>query len=419
MAKHVDSARSGLPGWLKVTTISFLVLANLAVLGLIWVIQTGNTLLAGADTNEEVVAALDPTSGDARTFVIVGSDSRAGLESLDNFGSAGGARGDVVMLVRIDPATSTAQMLSIPRDLRVEIPGHGTDKINAAYSLGGPSLLVETLKSNLDVEINHYVEMGFVGFQALVDEIGGIEMAFPYAARDVKSGLDVEAGEQTLDGEQALAYARSRTYQELQNGEWVPVEANDLGRTQRQQEVIRAIVSGLKRPSSIAEAGSIASSMADHMTIDSELAGESVAEMVWDFKGILAGGIDGATLPTYTESNGGVSYQIAQQPEADAMLANFRAGRPLDTRPLRLEVLNGNGTAGAAGEMSQTLESMGFQVASIGNAETSSYEETTVIVPEGSEDGQTITSALGYGVVEYGTVANGYDATVIVGSDAS
>ena len=419
MAKHVDSARSGLPGWLKVTTITFLVLANLAVLGLIWVIQTGNTLLAGADTNEEVVAALDPTSGDARTFVIVGSDSRAGLESLDNFGSAGGARGDVVMLVRIDPATSTAQMLSIPRDLRVEIPGHGTDKINAAYSLGGPSLLVETLKSNLDVEINHYVEMGFVGFQALVDEIGGIEMAFPYAARDVKSGLDVEAGEQTLDGEQALAYARSRTYQELQNGEWVPVEANDLGRTQRQQEVIRAIVSGLKRPSSIAEAGSIASSMADHMTIDSELAGESVAEMVWDFKGILAGGIDGATLPTYTESNGGVSYQIAQQPEADAMLANFRAGRPLDTRPLRLEVLNGNGTAGAAGEMSQTLESMGFQVASIGNAETSSYEETTVIVPEGSEDGQTITSALGYGVVEYGTVANGYDATVIVGSDAS
>jgi hypothetical protein len=69
--------------------------------------------------------------------------------------------------------------------------------------------------------------------------------------------------------------------------------------------------------------------------------------------------------------------------------------------------------------MSQTLESMGFQVASIGNAETSSYAETTVIVPEGSDDGQTITSALGYGVVEYGTVANGYDATVIVGSDAS
>jgi hypothetical protein len=183
--------------------------------------------------------------------------------------------------------------------------------------------------------------------------------------------------------------------------------------------VIKAIVSGLKRPSSIAEAGSIASSMADHMTIDTELAGESVAGMVWDFKGILAGGIDGATLPTYSESSGGVSYQIAQQPEADAMLANFRAGRPLDTRPLRVEVLNGNGTAGAAGEMSQTLESMGFQVASIGNAETSSYAETTVVVPEGSDDGQTITSALGYGVVEYGTVANGYDATVIVGSDAS
>lgn len=420
MAKSSSpSARSGLPKWLKITLITLLVVANLVVLAFIWAIQTGNTLLGGAATDDEVVAALDPLTGEARTFLIVGSDTREGLDDLDNFGSAGGERSDVVILVRLDPDTGVAQMLSIPRDLRVEIPGHGTDKINAAYAFGGSSLLVETVKSNLGVDINHYVQMDFVGFQALVDEIGGIEMSFPHAARDVKSGLEVEAGDQVLDGAQALAYARSRTYQELQDGEWVSVDANDIGRTERQQEVIRRIVSRLKRPSSIAEAGNIASAMAEHMTIDGQLAEESVGGLVWSFKGLIAGDIDGATLPTYGDTIDGASFQIAQQPEADAMLANFRAGRAFADQPLVVEVLNGNGTAGAAGDMSTRLQSLGFRVDSIGNADNSSYEETTVIVPEGSDDGDTITSALGFGVVRFGSVGDGYDAVVIVGSDAS
>lgn len=411
--------RSRLPKWFKITTISLLVLANLVLLGFIWAVNTGSNLLSGADTDDEVVGALDPSSGEDRTFLIVGSDSREGLDDLTNFGRAGGERSDVVMLVRVDPETGSARMLSIPRDLRVEIPGHGTNKINATYAFGGPSLLVETLKSNLDVEVNHYVEIDFVGFQALIDEVGGIEMSFPYPARDAKSGLNVDAGTQTLDGAEALAYARSRSYQELRNGSWTSVEANDIGRTQRQQEVVRAMVSSLKRPGSIAEAGNIASSMSRHMTIDSALAGESVASMVWNFKGVVAGSIEGMTLPTYTENIGGASYQIAQQPEADEMLAEFRGGEAVADRPLRLEVLNGNGSAGAAGEMAGELESLGFQVESVGNAGSSSYEQTTVMVPEGSDDGEAIVSALGFGVVTFGSVDNGYDAVVIVGSDAS
>ncbi|MFP3881998.1 MAG: LCP family protein [Actinomycetota bacterium] len=414
-----SSTRSGLPRWFKITTITVLVLANIAVLGFIWAVNTGNNLLSGAGTDDEVVDALDPGSGEVRTFLVVGSDSREGLDDLTNFGRAGGERSDVVMLVRVDPDTGSARMLSIPRDLRVEIPGHGTNKINAAYAFGGPSLLVETLKRNLDVEVNHYVQIDFVGFQALIDEVGGIEMSFPYPARDAKSGLNVDAGAQTLDGAEALAYARSRSYQELRNGSWVSVEANDIGRTKRQQEVIRAMVSSLKRPGSIAEAGSIASSMSRHMTIDGALAGESVASMVWNFKGILAGSIEGMTLPTYTENIDGASYQIAQQPDADEMLAGFRGGDVVADEPLRIEVLNGNGSAGAAGEMAEELESLGFAVESVGNADSSSYEQTSVIVPEGSEDGEAIVSALGFGVVTSGSVDNGYDAVVIVGSDAS
>lgn len=420
MAKSSSpSARPGLPKWLKVTTITLLVLANLGLLGVIWVIQTGNSLFSGASTDDEVVDVLDPASGESLTFLIVGSDSRAGLDDLTNFGAAGGARGDVVMLVRLDRARSTAQMLSIPRDYYVDIPGHGKSKINAAYSYGGPSLMVETIKSNFDVEINHYVEIDFVGFQALVDEVGGIEIAFPYPARDSKSGLDVEAGAQVLDGSQALSYARSRHYQELQGGSWVSVKANDFGRSERQQEVIRALLSRLKTPGSIAEAGDIASAMAQHMTIDANLANSSVGSLIWDFKGILTGSTEGATLPGDVKNISGSSVVVAKEPEASAMLANFRAGNPFASQPIRVAVLNGNGTSGAAGEMSRTLEGLGFEVESIGNADANSYTETTVIVPDGSTDGVEITSALGFGVVQFGTVDNGVDAVVIVGSDAT
>jgi hypothetical protein len=141
--------------------------------------------------------------------------------------------------------------------------------------------------------------------------------------------------------------------------------------------------------------------------------------MFWDYKGILAGDIEGATLPGTVENIDGQSVVVASEPEAGAMLANFKAGRPFAEQPLRLEVLNGNGADGAAGDMSRALESLGFQVVSIGNAGTDNYAQTTVIVPDGSDNGELIIGALGFGVVQFGSVDNGYDAVVIVGSDAS
>jgi LCP family protein required for cell wall assembly len=396
-----------------------LVVANLAALGLLWAVNTGQNLLSGADTDEEVVDALTLPTGDALTFLVVGSDSREGLEDLEHFGAFAGSRGDVVMLVRVDPANGAAQMLSIPRDLWVDIPGHGEGKINAAYSYGGPSLMVQTIQENLGIPVNHYVEIGFVGFQELVDDLGGIRIAFPNAARDLSSGLDVEAGTEVLDGETALAYARSRKYQEYQNGTWVSVEADDIGRTQRQQEVVRAVLSDLKTPSSVADAGSLTAGLATHMTIDATLASSSIAELAWDFRSLLSGGIEGTTLPVDGATRGGASVVVAREPDAAAMVADFMGGtNVVEQQPLRVQVLNGNGVSGAAGKMSETLTSSGFVVESIGNAETRDYELTTIVVPAGSLDGGVIATELGFGVVEFGDVDNGYDAVVIVGADA-
>ncbi len=361
---------------------------------------------------------LDEAQGGTLTFLLVGSDSREGLDDLTNFGAVGGARGDVIMLVKLDEESSNAQILSIPRDLWVEIPGHGSNRINAAYAFGGPALMVETIKQNLGVSVNHYVEVDFVGFREMVDELGGIEISFPNAARDANSGLDVPAGTERLDGKMALAYARSRHYQELQNGSWVGVEANDIGRTARQREVLVAIVSALKRPSSIAEAGSIAGAMARHTTIDSGLAEASVARLFWDYKGILTGGIQGETLPVRLATIEGKSVVVRQEPQATAILEAFKAGQQVSSQPIRLRVLNGNGVEGAAAAMAGRLEAEGFVVASIGDAERKDYAQTTIIVPEGSDDGDEVITALGFGVVERGTVDNSQDAVVIVGADA-
>ena len=417
-SSQTSTSRRRLPKWLKVTIVTLLVVANLGVLAALWAVRTGQNLLATANTDSEVSSVLDEATGDDLTFLVIGSDSRAGLDDLENFGTVGGARGDVIMLVRLDSSTSSAQILSIPRDLFVDIAGHGQNRINAAYAFGGPSLMVETIRDSLGVEVNHYVEIDFVGFESLIDELGGIEIVFPYPARDAKSGLDVEAGSQTLDGDMALAYARSRKYQELQDGSWVSVKASDIGRIERQQIVVRAVLSKLKNPGSIAEAGDIASAIAQHMTIDSTLASSSVASLAWAFKGIVTGSMNGATLPTFGRTIEGRSVLIADEPDASAMLANFRAGVPFDEQPIRVEVLNGNGVSGSAGNMSRTLEEKGIQVMSIGDADATDYAQTTIVVPGDIADGEVIVAALGFGVVKVGTVDNGYDAVVIVGADA-
>ncbi|MEX1037236.1 MAG: LCP family protein [Acidimicrobiia bacterium] len=416
MPAEENTNKSGLPRWFKVTTIVFLVLANIAAAGILWFVNVGQGALAEADTDDAVTDVLDISTGDL-TFLVIGSDTREGLEDLKNFGTAGGERGDVIMLVRVN-RDGTARMLSIPRDLWVDIPGHGMEKINAAYAFGGPTLMVRTVKENLDVEINHYVEVDFVGFMDMIDEIGGVEIHFPYPARDSSSGLDVDAGNLMLDGKTALAYARSRKYQELQNGSWVSVAANDIGRTQRQQEVVRAIMSSLKSPSSIPEAGEIAGSLARHMTIDSRLAGSSVAQMAWDFRGILGGNIEGATLPVVAGTVGNASVVHPDEPAAANMLRNFASGQPLAQQPVRVQVLNGNGVPGAAGDMARQLESLGFVVIGVGDSDER-LPTTRIMVASGSDAGTVIAGELGFGEVVTGSVDNDVDAVVIVSSDAA
>ena len=192
----------------------------------------------------EELTSLDapPASGGVRNILVVGTDSRENLpDDFDRvFGDFSGSRTDTIMIVHFTPGGG-AQLLSIPRDLKVEIDGYKDNRVNAAYAFGGADLLIDTIQTNLGIPIHHYMEIGFGGFAELVDALGGVTMDFPYDARDTKSGFSVKAGTRVLDGEEALAYSRSRHYRELRDGEWKSVGGSDLGRTRRQQAMLMAL----------------------------------------------------------------------------------------------------------------------------------------------------------------------------------
>lgn len=263
-----------------------------------------------------------------RNVLIVGTDSRENLpdDFEGKFGDFSGSRTDVIMVAHF--TGGRAQLLSLPRDLKVQIPGHGTNKINAAFVFGGPDLLVQTVQDNFGIPINNYVEIDFLGFANVVDALGGVEMTFDNAARDAKSGLDVEAGTQVLNGEQALAFARSRSYQELQGGSWVSVDGNDLGRTSRQQELLLTLFDQASSPGKAFNLPGFVSTFAEQIRADEGLSVSVMVEIGRSVLGLQSSEIDTKTLPVGVSNEGGVSYVVPVEPAAAATIDAFNAGEP-------------------------------------------------------------------------------------------
>ena len=178
------------------------------------------------------------------TYLMVGSDSRGDLTKAERrrlgTGNAAGQRTDTIMLLHTGDGPNV--LMSIPRDSRVAIPGHGDDeKINAAFAYGGPKLLTQTIENATGIRVDHYVEIGFGGFVDLVDAVGGIEICPRQAIRDKQAKLRIKKGCQEVDGPQALGYARSRkTYAQ-----------GDLQRAQAQREVVSAIGREVASPWSV------------------------------------------------------------------------------------------------------------------------------------------------------------------------
>ena len=409
--------------------IMVLVGANIVVFGAYFFLRNLESAFEDAVAiNEEVVDELSATPGsatDPSTFLLIGSDSRENIpDGFDDFfGVAPGQRADVIMLLQVIPDEGRAQILSIPRDLKVELDGYGIQRINAAYAYGGGPLLVSSVRAATGLPIHHYVEVDFAGFAAIVDEVGGVSINFPNPARDGKSGLSVPAGLQHLDGEEALAYARSRSYQESQDGQWVSVDATDIGRMGRQQELIFAILSSIKRPSTITQAEDLIVAVGEHLEVDAALVRRGFLDLAWAMRDIRPGSIDTFTYPTVTEVIDELYYEVPDEPAAGDMLASFGSGASSDdviASAIHLEILNGNGTKGIAGTYADSLEQEGFVVESVADAGAFDYPVTRLTAaPADVRMAQLVADFLGFGTVGAGPVPSGIDVLVVLGADAS
>jgi len=176
-----------------------------------------------------------PADTPGRTYLVVGSDSRTTLSPADRrrlgTGSTSGSRTDTIMLLHVPSHGGPTVLVSLPRDSYLPIPGHGTNKINAAYAFGGPKLLVRTVEQVSGLHIDEYVETGLLGYADLVDAIGGVRICSPRAMNDKDAHLNIPAGCQQMDGATALGYARARHSD----------PRGDLGRVERQRQVLGAI----------------------------------------------------------------------------------------------------------------------------------------------------------------------------------
>jgi LCP family protein required for cell wall assembly len=349
------------------------------------------------------VANIDPSLLTAGSnYLIVGSDTRSFVSSQADaaaFGSAqsqSGQRSDTMMVVHVDPGGSTGILVSFPRDLWVDVPGHGTNKINAAFAFGGAQLTIQTIRQNFGVPIAHYLEVDFAGFRDIVNAIGSVPIYFPFPARDHNSGLNIPtAGCINLNGDTALAYVRSRYYEYKKNGQWQSDPTSDLGRIERQQYFIRslasaAIHSAVSHPLSI---NKVADKSVAALTRDKKLNASDMRKLVFAFRNPDPAAFPMTTLPATGAFRGGQSVLLLDAAKAAPMLARLRGqAAPSTSIPkispssVQLRVKNGSGVGGAAGRAESALVAAGFRAAAPAtDADRSDYAVTEVRYVPGAE----------------------------------
>ena len=239
-------------------------------------------------------------------MLVLGSDAREGDVT---------SRSDVMILLRVDPAGGKVTMVSIPRDTKVEIEGHGTQKINAAYAFGGAAGAVSAVSEMAGVPISHYAEIHFSELEQLVDDLGGVWVDVPVSNDQTgasNTGQRIDAGYQLLSGEQALAFARER----------YGYERGDFQRADNQKLVAQAIVKQVLDQQPAQLPGTV-SRLAQCVTTDF-----SVADIVSLALSMQQTGVTfySATVPSTTATEDGVSYTITLEDEWRAMMARFDVG---------------------------------------------------------------------------------------------
>lgn len=223
-------------------SVIIMLLIGAYLAAMIWAVAASYFAIGEVDATPDNSAR--PEAGSGSNVVLIGTDSREDLTQEQRnelkTGAVEGSRADTIMLLHL-PSAGDPTLVSIPRDSYVEVPGSGMNKINAAYSIDGPPLLVDTVEQSTGLRVDGYLEVGFDGFVDVVAAVGGVEMCLPDPVVEERSDLDLPAGCQDLAGKDALNYVRMR-YSDPRG---------DLGRVERQREFLSAMVQKMTRPSTL------------------------------------------------------------------------------------------------------------------------------------------------------------------------
>ncbi len=334
------------------------------------------------------------------------------------------ARSDTLIVARIDPDKKTAALISIPRDTRVNVPGHGLQKINSANAYGGPELVIRTVKDFTGLPISHYVEIDFSGFKSVVDALGGVTVYVPQRINDMKaanhvaSAAKLEAGEQRLDGAHALTFVRSRAF-----------PRGDLQRVENQQAFLKALVKETLRVTNALRLPSVVDAVAQNVTTDMSVG--DLLRVANQMKDMQDEAIETATMPGEPKMIGGGSYVICDEEAFKEMLSRFRDGRSIENiddegnpdpstpEEVSVTIRNGAGIAGVGADAARKLRGHHFDVDEVGNMNQFVYDESLIVYKTNKGPAELVAGSLGRGrvVPSRGMYAFDSDVLLVVGKD--
>ena len=248
---------------------------------------------AAASAVDQPQATADPV-----TFLLVGSDTRADVAP----GELPDARSDAIMIARFAADRQHAQVISIPRDSWVDIPGHGKNKINAAYAYGGPTLLIQTVEQLTEVRIDHYAAIDFTGLIQVTDDLGGVDVTVPETTSN--GPYTFTAGANHLDGDQARWYV----------GQRYDLPGGDFDRVKRQQNYLRAMFTELFSQDVFTSPGRLDSTLlavTSAVAVDDSLGNGELLKMAYSLRGLTPADVQFFTAPvlgTGAEGSASVVY---------------------------------------------------------------------------------------------------------------
>ena len=277
-------------------------------------------------------------------------------------------RSDTIIVVSLDKKNKDVKILSIPRDTRIKIGGYGIQKINAATAFGGPDLAVKTVKDFLGVPIHNYVAVKLSSFRNIVDVLGGVEIdikeRMKYTDPVGNIYIDLHPGQQLLDGDKAEQFV----IQEYPDA--------DVGRVKAQQQFMEALIDKALRPATILKLPKIIDVVQEN--VETDIQPLEFASLANFGRQIKQDDIKMYIIPGEGKYISGTSYFLPFQNQMNEMIDEIF----FDDGNIKVAVLNGNGAKGVASKVATELESQGFKVVTVANADSFDYDTTTILYPK-------------------------------------